>query len=123
VRNDPQLRRGLIGDGYERSVAVYRRARELGCRDPVVLILDLRDPVAKKAARLVGEEGDIKEALYESNFNGKVPTMIVAAGREGAARLLSNFSPSARKALARGGPSLVCVAAGGTAYALMEVDP
>lgn len=121
MKNDPQVRQNFIESNYDEAVLAYRMAKEGGVEDPVVMILDLRDSMAAKVVGLVKDQQHIKVALHDHALKNEAATVIMAVERGVAGKVVSNFSPSARKALGCGLPLLACVAAGGTAYAHMEV--
>jgi hypothetical protein len=111
----------LIECNYDKAVATYESAQGNKFKDPVVLILDPRDSMARKVVGLLKGEEFIKEALHVHGQRNEIATAIMAVERGAAGDILSNFSPSARASMEGGLPILACVATGGTAYALMEV--
>lgn len=121
MKNDPTERQYMISENYDKAITAYKALKERGGRDPVVLILDLRDKMARKVMGVVRDDEYIREALHDHALKNEIATAILAVERRVAGEVLSRFSPSARTAMGSGLPLLACVSAGGTAYAVMEV--
>jgi hypothetical protein len=116
-------RRHLLEINVGEAVTAYADAVRNGHRDPVVLILDVRDPAAESAALPLVGRAALDDFRRRMEAQGLIPTLAVGLPY-GAAR--DSLPPELRAALDPPHPGTfraVVIAAGGSLFARMQIPP
>lgn len=107
----------LYQQGREQIEVAYLQAVNRGVVDPVVIVMDLREPFAMKIAEAAGQRASVEAQIAEVERRGVVPTVFGGHPREGAKKLLAE-SPEIVNALdgmTAPGMFLTIIIASGTA--------
>lgn len=88
----------LYQQGREQIEVAYLQAVNRGVADPVVIVMDLREPLAMKIAEAAGQRDAVEAQIAEGERRGVVPTVFGGHPREAAKKLLAE-SPEIVNAL------------------------
>ncbi|MDP6557305.1 MAG: hypothetical protein QGG71_21740 [Pirellulaceae bacterium] len=81
----------LYQQGREQIEVAYLQAVNRGVVDPVVIVMDLREPFAMKIAEAAGQRASVEAQIAEVERRGVVPTVFSGHPREGAKELLAEY--------------------------------
>ena len=88
----------LYQQGREQIETNYLQAVNRGVVDPVVVVMDLREPLAMKIAEAAGQRAAVEAQIAEGERRGVMPIVFGGHPREGAKELLAE-SPEIVRAL------------------------
>ena len=118
-------RQHLLSFNRERLGQVYLSASTAGMTRPVVLLLDVRDDLAREVARAVVGDEDLELLILETNPKKAIPTVVFAAPLESAVHALAERSPKTSQALTGALPLgrfvALAIAGGGTLCAGLPI--
>jgi len=81
----------LYQQGREQIEIAYLQAVNRDVVDPVVIVMDLREPLAMKLAEDTGQSDRVQAQIAEGERRGVVPTVFGGHPREGAKKLLAEY--------------------------------
>lgn len=79
----------LYQQGREQIEVAYLQAMNRSVVDPVVIVMDLREPLAMKIAEAAGQRAAVEAQIAEGERRGVVPTVFGGHPREAAKKLLA----------------------------------
>lgn len=79
----------LYQQGREQIEVAYLQAVNRSVVDPVIIVMDLREPLAMKIAEAAGQRAAVEAQIAEGERRGVVPTVFGGHPREAAKKLLA----------------------------------
>ena len=86
MTSDADVRKNLIRRNIERIEHAYVAAVNAGDPDPAVLLLDLRDDLARRIAANALSRTDIDGLVAEKGRSGLIPTLCFPCSRQKVSR-------------------------------------
>jgi hypothetical protein len=87
----------IFKQATERIELAYEKAKKQGLQNPVVLVLDLRDGIARRIAGTSGRDQRIDDVVAQAESRGVAPLGIWHLPADVAAKLLAEFPDLAAK--------------------------
>lgn len=125
--NDRIERQHFLASNTEKAGDAWASAKRQGMKEPVILVIDARDPHGSELVRAEIGGTQVAAHVAEMAATNLIPMYIIAVERHVAAKTLNATTPNGKNAITKPGPPncflAVGMANGGKSYAWVPFPP